>query len=390
QAYPNAFAIDKQGSAPCRNTCPAGVNVQGFVALLAEGRFDEALDVYRRRNPFPATCGRICTHPCQDACNRCEVDESLSIRDLHRFLADREMKLALEQPDAFVARKSEEEELVGRGAARKVAIVGSGPAGLTCAWDLAHQGYAPVVFESLPVAGGMLRVGIPRYRLPIDVLNFEIEGIKRAGVEIRLSTPVGPNLRLDDLFDQGFEAIFIAIGTHQSRRLGIEGEDLEGVIHGTGFLQQVKMEQPTDVAGKTVVVIGGGNAAMDSARTALRLAARCVTVLYRRSREEMPARDEEIAACEEEGIVFRFLASPTRIIGDAGKVIALECDEMVLGESDESGRRRPVPVEGSTFQLPADIVIPAVSQEGDVQSLVQSVTTVQVTETGMVPISGTE
>ena len=391
QAYPNTFAIDKQGSAPCRNTCPAGVNVQGFVALLAEGRFDEALEVYRRRNPFPATCGRICTHPCQEACNRSQVDENLGIRDLHRFLADREMKLALEQPVAFAARKSEDEEkAVGRGADREVAIVGSGPAGLTCAWELAHLGYSPVVFESLPVAGGMLRVGIPRYRLPIDVLDFEIEGIKRAGVEIRLSTPVGPDLRLDDLFDQGFEAIFIAIGTHQSRRLGIEGEDLEGVIHGTGFLQQVKMERPADVAGKTVVVIGGGNAAMDSARTALRLAARQVTVLYRRSREEMPARDEEIAACEEEGIVFRFLASPIRMIGDAGKVIALECDEMQLGEPDASGRRRPVPVQGSTFQLPADIVIPAVSQEGDVQSLMESVTTVQVTETGMVPISGTE
>jgi len=391
QAYPNTFAIDKQGSAPCRNTCPAGVNVQGFVALLAEGQFDEALEVYRRRNPFPATCGRICTHPCQEACNRCEVDESLNIRDLHRFLADREMKLALERPDSFTARQPEDqEEPAGRGAGRRIAIVGSGPAGLTCAWELAHRGYSPVVFESLPVAGGMLRVGIPRYRLPIDVLDFEIEGITRAGVEIRLSTPVGSDLRLDDLFDEGFEAIFIAIGTHQSRRLGIEGEDLEGVIHGTGFLQQVKMEQPADIAGKTVVVIGGGNAAMDSARTALRLAAREVTVLYRRSREEMPARDKEIAACEEEGIVFKFLASPTRIIGDAGKVVALECDQMELGEPDESGRRRPVPIEGSSFQLPADIAIPAVRQEGDVQSLMQSVTTVQVTETGMVPISGTE
>ena len=391
QAYPNTFAIDKQGSAPCRNTCPAGVNVQGFTALLSEGRFDEALEVYRRRNPFPATCGRICTHPCQEACNRSQVDDHINIRDLHRFLADREMKLALEQQGTFAGHAREDEEgPIGRGAGRKVAIVGSGPAGLTCAWELAHRGYAPVVFESLPVAGGMLRVGIPRYRLPIDVLEFEIEGIKRAGVEIRLSTPVGPSLSLDSLFEDGFEAIFVAIGTHQSRRLGIEGEDLEGVIHGTGFLQQVKMEQPTDIAGKTVVVIGGGNAAMDSARTALRLAARSVTVLYRRSREELPARDEEIAACEEEGIIFRFLASPTRIIGDSGKVVALECDEMVLGEPDESGRQRPVPVEGSTFRLPVDIVIPAVSQEGNAQSLMQSVTTVQVTETGMVPISGTE
>ncbi|UCC22747.1 MAG: FAD-dependent oxidoreductase [Planctomycetota bacterium] len=393
QAYPNTFVIDKGKIAPCRNTCPAGVNVQGFVALLAQGKFDEALELYRARNPFPATCGRICTHPCQEVCNRGRLDEALAVRDLHRFLADREIAAVREgRPpqlsEHLIARRQAEFPL-RRGAGRRIAIVGSGPAGLTCGWDLVNMGYKPVVFEELSVTGGMLRVGVPRYRLPIDVLDYEIDAIRRAGVEIRLNTPVGPDLTLNDMLEQGFEAIFIAVGTHKSRELGIEGEDLDGVIHGTRFLHRAKMEQPTDIANRIVVVVGGGNAAIDSARTSLRLGARRVTVLYRRGRDEMPASDQEIEACREEGIEFRFKASPTRILGTAGHVAALECVRMALGEPDETGRRRPTPIKDSKFIIEADIVIPAISQEADI-SVLADLKAVQVTETGLVPVTGTE
>ena len=393
QAYPNAFVIDKGLPSPCRNACPAGVNVQGFIALLAQGKFDEALELYRSRNPFPATCGRICTHPCQDVCNRGRVDEELAVRDLHRFLADREISAVQEGrtpelTEHLIARRKAEFPQQ-RGAGRQIAIVGSGPAGLTCAWDLANMGYKPVVFEELDVAGGMLRVGVPRYRLPVKVLDYEIETIKRAGIEIRLSTPVGPDLTLNDLLDKGFETIFIAIGTHQSRKLGIEGEDLNGVIHGTTFLHRTKMGQPTDIANKVVVVVGGGNAAADACRTSLRLGARRVTVLYRRSRVELPASEDEIKACEEEGVEFRFLASPIRILGTSGRVAALECVRMALGEPDDSGRRRPIPIKDSKFIIEADVVIPAVSQEADI-GVLTDLKAVQVTETGLVPISGTE
>jgi len=393
QAYPNTFVIDKGRIAPCRNACPAGVNVQGFIALLAQGKFDEALELYRSRNPFPATCGRICTHPCQYVCNRGRLDEALAVRDLHRFLADREIDAVRqgkipEVTDQIIARRRAEFPQQ-RGDGRQVAIIGAGPAGLTCAWDLANMGYKPVVFEQLDVAGGMLRVGVPRYRLPVDILDYEIEAIKRAGVEIRLNTPVGPDRTLNNLFTRGFETIFIAIGTHKSRRLGIEGEDLSGVIHGTGFLHRAKMGQPTDIANKVVVVVGGGNAAIDSARTSLRLGARRVTILYRRTRDEMPANEEEIKACEEEDIEFRFLASPTRILGTGGRVAALECVRMTLGSSDESGRRRPIPVPDSKFIIEADIVIPAVSQEADI-GVLADLKAVRVTETGLVPVSGIE
>ncbi len=391
QAYPNAFSIEKNLFPPCRNACPAGVNVQGFIALLAEGKFDEALELYRQRNPFPATCGRICDHPCEVACNRSELDEAIAIRDLHRFLADREIDAALQGrvPSAPRAPTVDGVEIPQRGADRRVAVVGAGPAGLTCAWDLANMGYAPVVFEALDVAGGMLRVGVPRYRLPIEVLEYEIEAIVQAGVEIRLGTPVGPDLTLNDLFDQGFEAIFVAIGTHKSRELGIDGEDMEGVMHGTGFLHRVKMMEPTDIADKAVVVIGGGNAAIDSARTSLRLGARRVTILYRRSREELPAREDEIRACEEEGIEFRFLGAPTRILGVGGRVGALECVRMELGEVDASGRRRPRPIEDSKFFLEAEIVIPAISQDVD-DGVLEGLKAVQVTDTGLVPVTGTD
>jgi heterodisulfide reductase subunit A-like polyferredoxin/NADPH-dependent glutamate synthase beta subunit-like oxidoreductase len=372
QSYPNAFVIDKRLRAPCRQACPAGVNVQGFIALMARGKFDEALELYRTKNPFPASCGRICDHPCQAACNRGCLDEPLAIRDLHRFLADREIEAARRGARPEITPEIEERrkaQFARRGNGRKVAIVGSGPAGLSCAWNLALMEYKPVVFESLPVAGGMLRVGVPCYRLPVEVLDYEIEAIRRAGVEIRLNTPVGPGRTLNDLFAQGFESVFVAIGAHRSRRLGVEGEDLEGVIHGTEFLRLAKTARPAETAGRRVVVVGGGNTAIDAARVALRLGAKRVMIVYRRGRAEMPARAEEIEACEREGVEFRFLVNPVRILGADGKVGSLECVRMALGEPDASGRRRPVPIPGSNSVIEAEIVIPAVGEEADIDAL---------------------
>ena len=392
QAYPNTFVIDKGQPAPCRNACPAGVNVQGFIALLAQGKFDEALELYRTRNPFPATCGRICEHPCQEVCNRGKLDEALAIRDLHRFLADREIQAIREGQLPKLSKELEEKrkaEFPQRGKGRQVAIVGSGPSGLTCAWDLVNMGYKPIVFEELDVAGGMLRIGVPRYRLPVEVLDYEIDAIKRAGVEIKLNSPVGPDRTLNDLLSQGFEAIFIAIGTHKSRRLGIEGEDLKGVIHGTSFLSHTKLGQPMDITDKVVVVVGGGAEAVNAARTSLRLGARQVTILCPGSLGEIPAGEDEIKACREEGIEFRFQAIPTQILGEAGQVTALECIRTAPSELDASSHREPVLIKDSKFTIETDVVITMESHEADT-SVLADLKAVQVTDTGLVPISGTE
>ena len=376
QAVPNTFAIEKQGTSPCRTGCPVGVNVQGFISLIAQGKFREALDLYRQRNPFPATMGRICHHPCELACHRGKMDEPLASRALHRFLADWEQ----EQETRTVAPPD---------TAPKVAIIGSGPAGMTCAWDLARAGYRPTVFEALSVVGGMLRVGIPRYRLPEEVLQREIDAIARGGVEIRTNTPIGPGLTLNDLFAQGYKAIFIAIGKHKSRRLNIEGEHLLGVIHGVDFLREVKAGRSPEVAGKIVAIIGGGNTAVDAARTSLRLGAKKVLIVYRRTRQEMPANADEIVACEEEGVEIVYLAAPLKILGEKGQVAGLECIRMKLGDPDSSGRRRPVPIDGSDFTIQAHVVIPAVSQDADL-SFLGDVKGLEVTKGGILPTEGIE
>jgi len=392
QAYPNAFVIEKKNFSPCRNECPAGVNVQGFIALLAQGKFDEALELYRSRNPFPASCGRICDHQCEEACNRSKIDDPLAIRALHRFLADREISAALKGKPPEISEEIEKrrrKEFLQRGNDRKVAVIGAGPAGLTCAWDLVNMGYKPTVFEALGVAGGMLRVGIPRYRLPIEVLDYEIAAIKRAGVEIKLNTPVGPNLTLNDLFKQDFEAIFIAIGTHKSRRLGIEGEDLIGVIHGVNFLHRSKLTQPDELTNQEVVIIGGGKEAIDAARTSLNLGARNVKIICPLGRDEIRTNESEIKASEKEGIEFLFLTSPTRILGEGGKVAGVECIRTAPGETDTSGQREYVPVEGSGYTVNAGVVVPVIEEEID-REILSGLQTVQVTEEGLVPLPGTE
>ncbi|MHC4395136.1 MAG: FAD-dependent oxidoreductase [Planctomycetota bacterium] len=387
QAYPNAFVIDKGLTAPCGNSCPAGVNVQGFIALLAQGKFDEALELYRTHNPFPATCGRICDHPCQTACNRTNLDQALAIRDLHRFLADHEISAArggqLPKVDEEITQKRKA-EFVQRGAGRRVAIVGSGPAGLTCAWDLANMGYKPVVFEELDAAGGMLRIGVPQYRLPGEVLDYEIEVIKQAGVEIRLNTSVGPDRKLNDLFNQGFEAIFIAIGTHKSRRLGIEGEDLKGVIHGTGFLRRAKTGEPAEITDKVVMIIGGGNVAIDVARTVVRLGAKDVHIACLESPDEMFASSEEIQAAKEEGVIVHNRLSPKRIIGRDGYASGVEFRQC-LSVFDEEGRFNPVVKPGSEHIMSADSVIIAIGQAVD-WDLLKAADGVLETQTGLINV----
>ncbi len=357
QAIPSAFAIDKLGTSPCKAACPAGISVQGYVALIAQGRYAEALELIRRDNPLPAICGRVCTHPCEEACARAEVDEAIAIRELKRFVADWEVaqgETAL--PECKPAR------------AEKIAVVGSGPAGLSAAYYLALEGFQVTIFEALPVAGGMLRTGIPDYRLPPEVLDYEIEYIKRLGVELRLASPLGPDLTLDDLKAQGYGAVFMAVGAHKGLRLGVPGEGLPQVRSGVEFLREAALglaESP----GERVCIIGGGNVAVDAARTALRLGSQEVSILYRRTRQEMPAYAEEIEEALEEGVRIEFLAAPKRFLDIQGRLSEVEAIRMELGEPDASGRRRPMPVEGSEYLIDVDCVLAAIGQEPDLDFL---------------------
>ncbi len=360
QAIPPVFVIDKKDS-PCKIACPAHIPVQGYVALIGEGKFQEALELVRETVPFAGTLGRICYHPCEMICKRQEVEQPLSICALKRFVYD-------------ACSGGELPEAAERVYQEQVAIVGAGPAGLTAAYHLARTGYGVTVYEALPVAGGMLAVGIPEYRLPRDVLNHEIDLIRALGVEIRLGTPVGRDggPSLDDLHREN-DAVFLAVGAHQSRRLDIPGEDLEGVIHSTDFLRRLGLGEEVAL-GRRVAVIGGGNAAVDAARSALRLGSE-VTVVYRRSRAEMPAIPAEVEAAMEEGVQFHFLATPTRVLEQDGRVVGMECIRMALGEPDESGRRRPVPVPGSEFTLELDTVIVSIGQQPDLTPLAGAETT---------------
>jgi heterodisulfide reductase subunit A-like polyferredoxin len=352
QAVPNVFSITKRGLSPCKDGCPAQLSVQAYVQLIKLGKFDEALAVIHETMPFAGTLGRICPRPCEDVCMRLDKEESIAIAALKRVAAE----LGTHTP-AITA----DETQCQQRAKKSVAIIGAGPAGLTTAYNLARKGYPVTVFEKLPVAGGMLRVGVPDYRLPRKVLDEEINIVRNLGVKIKTSSPIEGPGGIRNLFKNGFKAVFIATGAHQSMKLNVPGEDLEGVKHAVDLLRQVSLGQEVAV-GKVAVVVGGGNAAIDASRTLLRIGAHKVIILYRRTRKEMPAYRFEVDAAIEEKVLIEFLAAPVRIIGKAGGVSGIEAIRMRLGESDSSGRRRPIPIEGSEFHIECDMVVPAIGQ----------------------------
>ncbi|MEW6522811.1 MAG: formate dehydrogenase subunit alpha [Bacillota bacterium] len=338
--------------APCTLACPAGVDVQNYLKLIALGLPEEAAALVREANPFPGVHGRVCTRPCEDACRRQRVDEAVAICAAKRFSADREAATAM----APIPR------ITPTG--RRVAVVGAGPAGLTCAYFLARMGHAVTVYEARPKPGGMLRYGIPSYRLPREVLDREVDYILRHGVELVTGRALGRDFSLDDLREQGFEAVFLATGAHRSQRLNVPGEDLPQVMSGIGFLARMEEGEPIR-PGRRVAVIGGGNTAVDAARAALRLRAEEVILIYRRTRAEMPSHPEEVRDAEEEGVRLCFLAAPTAIEPGGHEGLRLRLIQMRLGEPDASGRPRPEPVPGSDFVLEVDSVIVAIGQVPD-------------------------
>ena len=347
--------------APCNHGCPIGIDIEGYMNLVREGHIDEAVDLLRRENPLPATTGRVCYHPCETQCNRAQFDEAVAIHAVERMLGDRALAAPLPEP-------------APRTRTETVGVIGSGPAGLACAYHLARLGYGVTVYEAEAEAGGVLRWGIPGYRLPKDVLSREIARITALGVTVRCNARVGRELTFGEVARH--DAVFVASGVHRSRPLGIPGEELEGVMPGLAFLREVNAGRRRDI-GRRVVVVGGGNTAMDCARTAVRLGAD-VLVLYRRGRAEMPANREEVEEAVCEGVRFEFLAAPIAAVArehvpavgsiegveasfgefDAPerrlRVAALRCARMELGAPDASGRRRPVQVEGDGFLIDAD------------------------------------
>jgi len=348
-----SFPIQEITTSSCRVACPAGVNIKAYLGAIARGDFEKALAIVKKTNPLPGICGRVCTHPCESECRRGEFDEPLAICALKRFIADYEL-----------SHKTKEIEPCKRTKKEKVAIIGSGPAGLTAANDLIRMGYGVTIFEELPVPGGMLIVGIPPYRLPREIIRVEIKDIEKLGVEIKTNSKVED---IDALFRDGYSAVFLAIGAHKGLKLRVPGEDdYEGIVDCIKFLKQINDNRLKDLSDKKVIVIGGGNSAIDSARSAVRLGSKEVHIVYRRSRKEMPANEGEIIDAENEGVKIDYLAAPVKILGQNGKVTGMECTKMKLGEPDQSGRRRPIPIPGSEFVIDADIIISAISQKPDI------------------------
>ena len=340
--------------APCQHTCPVGVDVPGYVQLVAEGRFEEATDLVRERNPFPAICGRVCTHPCESRCLRGQLDEPIAVAGLKRFAAD----AAAQSGHVW-------EPEIAPVNGRKVAVVGSGPAGLTAAYHLRRLGYQPAIFESSDRLGGMLLWGIPEYRLPREVIEREIADILRLGVEAQTNCAWGTDFTLQSLRDQGYEAILLAVGAHSGVPLEIDGASEGQVVDGVSFLRDVNNGAAPRLAGKKVAVIGGGDVAIDAARAAVRLGAETVEVVYRRTRADMPGHDKEIVWAQEEGVELRFLLAPERVVSENGRC-ELECARMSLGDFDSSGRRRPVPVPDGRVLVEADTIISAIGQRASV------------------------
>ncbi len=330
---------------PCTNTCPAEIDVSRYVRLIAEGRFQDALEVVREKVPFPHILGCVCDHPCEEECRRGELNEPITIRALKRFVAERD------------SGRWWSKIKIAQDTGKKIAIVGSGPAGLTAGWFLRKLGHSVTVFESLSEPGGMMRIGIPKYRLPRDVLNKEIKYIENIGVEIKTDTKIES---LDKLFNQDFNTIFLALGATEGIKMGIPGEDEPHVLDGINMLRDINFGKKTDITGE-VVVVGGGNVAIDAARSALRIGAEKVSILYRRTQKEMPASSEEVEEALNEGIKISFLVTPQRVLTEGDK-LKVECIRMKLGEPDASGRRRPIAISGSEFSVEVDRIIMAIGQ----------------------------
>jgi len=336
--------------AGCDEACPLHCCPAEYIAFIEQGDFDKALAQILEYNPFPSSCGRVCVHYCETKCPVAKKGTALAIAWLKRAAAD--------YGQASVSP--------GKPTGKKVAVIGAGPAGFTVAFECARAGHSVTIFEALSIPGGMLWAGIPEYRLPREALDKDMQRILDLGVELRVNSPIASEQQVLDLLNE-YDAVFIGIGAHQPRWMGIEGEDLEGVIHVVDFLRDVNQGKDVEV-GERTAVIGGGSSAMDAVRTARRLGADAF-IVYRRAREQMPADEAEIEQAEEEGVVFNFLTNPKRILGKDGKIAGLECLRMELGEPDESGRRRPIPLEGSELVIGCDMMIQAISQQPDISWL---------------------
>ncbi len=345
---------------PCQAACPVHTDVEGYVELIREGDFLAAHQLIRETNPFPAICGRVCQHFCETGCNRARLDKSVSIMSLKRAATD-------------YSRQSFELPKQRFGSLEKIAIIGAGPAGLTAAHDLAKVGYRPTVLESFSKPGGMMRYGIPAYRLPRETIDFEVEYIKRLGVEIRYNTTVGKDIQLQELKNE-YKAVLIAGGAHKSVKMDVPGEDLMGVYHGATYMRLVNLgESLPPMEGKVVAVIGGGFTAMDVSRSAIRLGAKTVYIVYRRTRKEIPVNEKEIMEAEDEGIIFRYLEAPLEVVSkDGARVSGIRLIKNKLGAPDAGGRRKPEPIPGSEFVLECDYVMPAVSQAPDMSFIPES------------------
>ena len=353
QGFKGIEEIEKWGTAPCKASCPAHISIQGFIGAISQGRYREGLKLIKEAMPFPGICGRVCPHPCETDCNRAGVDKPVAIEFLKRFLADQD----LSSGHAYIPEKQLSKK-------EKVAVIGAGPSGLTVAYYLAIKGYELTVYEKLPVAGGMMAVGIPEFRLPREVLQAEIALIKRVGVDIRLNQEIGRDIRFEEL-KKSYQAVFVGIGCHCSMKLGIPGEeDFGGVTDGLRFLRECNLGHLPKTRGK-LVIIGGGNTAVDCARVGKRLGYQEVSILYRRTREEMPASPWEVDDTLEEEIQIHYLTAPIEITGNDGMVSGVNCLRMTLGEPDGSGRRRPIPMKGSEFFVPGDLIVTAIGQSPD-------------------------
>ena len=371
----NRSDVMDSGTAPCKAVCPAHIPVQGYIKLASMGRYTEALELIKKENPFPAVCGRICNKACEQACTRGIVDASVAIDDIKKFIADKD----LDASTRFVPKMLNQ---IGRPYTEKIAVIGAGPAGLSCAYYLAVKGYPVTVFEKEDKLGGMLTLGIPGFRLDKAVVNAEIDILRELGVEFKTGVEVGKDVSLPQLRAEGYKAFYLGIGASRGAKLGVPGEELAGVFTGIDFLRDVNLEKPVSI-GKRVAVVGGGNVAIDVARTALRLGAEDVTIVYRRSRDEMPAAADEIAEAEEEGVRFMYLAAPVEVLG-SGKVSGMKVEVMELGEADAKGRRKPVGT-GKFETLELDAVISAIGQKIDLGGI-SAGTGIQLSSKGAVMV----